>query len=139
MPTEEDAGFTFVDKRHTSAAGPDSAEAAAPESSSTKQEPSGSAQTGATGPLHKLTVRDRILMCLDILNQGAWIAMGALEDPATLERSTDFAAAKRAIDGVSALADLVRPELDPATQRELEALVSELKLEFVRRKSLSTS
>lgn len=138
MPTEEENGFTFVDKRHTSASASESAEAPASPTASREAAPTEAAETGPTGPLHKLTVRDRILMCLDILSQGAWIAMGVLEDPATHERTSDLAAAKRAIDGVAALAELVKPELDPATQRDVDALVSEMKLEYVRRKSVGS-
>lgn len=132
----EEEGFTFVDKRH--AASSDQADAG---SSHVEDRSAGSAEEaeefdepgmGPTGPLHRLTMRDRFLMCIDILNQGAWIAMGLVADPATQQIEKDLAGAREAIDAVAFLAERVQSQLDDSTRRELLGLVNDLRLNFVR-------
>ncbi len=85
--------------------------------------------------LPNLSMRDRLLMSIDILNQGAWIAMGFISNPATGAIEKDLDKARIAIDCVAFLASKVESELDESTQRELKALVSNLQVNFVQQKS----
>ena len=136
MQPEEQEGFTFVDKRHAPVS-----EENAPAPSDDYSGPAGSAGAereaedesfGPTGPLHRLTVRDRFLMCIDILHQGAWIGMGLVPDPATGQIEKDLAGARAAIDAVAFLAEHVENQIDEATRRELRDIVNDLRLNYVR-------
>src|SRR5689334_10534635 len=96
MADEEKEGFTFVDKRRTaeppleSTQSPDSGSPNPTtdsqddlQSASEPMDFGGSHDASGMPNLPKLDVRDRLLMCIDILNQGAWISLGLLSDPAT--------------------------------------------------------
>jgi hypothetical protein len=147
MPDEEESAFTFVDKRRVPQDQPDS-----PNSTMSNSEPAqaaasdvGGAQSAepsdpaehAGGPadhlgaMPRLNVRDRLLMCIDILNQGAWISLGLISDPTTGQVEKDLEQAKAAIDSVAFLSGKVEEELDEETQRELRNLVRDLQLNFV--------
>src|SRR4051794_4493955 len=103
MSDEDESGFTFVDKRRVPQDQPDS-----PISTTSNSEPAqataqlpddadlGAPPEGAGGPadhlgaMPRLNVRDRLLMCIDILNQGAWISLGLISDPATGKVEADL-------------------------------------------------
>ena len=94
------------------------------------------AQAPEEGPkLPSLSVRDRLLMSIDILHQGSWIAMGLVADPSTHEMKRDLEQARIAIDCVGYLASKVEPDLDDRTRRELKSLVSDLQINFVQQSS----
>lgn len=78
------------------------------------------------------SVQDRILMCIEILHQGAWIAMGLIANPVTGKIERDLAQARMAIDSVAFLAEKVEGDLDEATRREIKRVVSDLQMNFVR-------
>jgi hypothetical protein len=148
MSDEEQSGFTFVDKRRVPQDQPDS-----PNSMTSRPEPEQAAASrseessvdspaeSAGGPadhlgaMPRLNVRDRLLMCIDILNQGAWIALGLISDPTTGQVEKDLDQAKAAIDSVAYLASQVEQELDEETRRELRNLVRDLQLNFVEQSS----
>lgn len=137
--TEEESGFTFVDKRRV----PKEADGATPEDASTSPPPTADSSpetdtppdTSAAPPLPRLTVRDRLLMCIDILHQGAWISMGLVTDPATGKIEKDMAQAQIAIDCVAFLAGKVEGMLDEQTQRELKNLLSDLRINYVQQRN----
>jgi hypothetical protein len=131
MTPEEEDGFTFVDKRRGN---PDEPAAGAPETDqcdpeSPVTEPDDEPDTSQ---YHHLTGPDRMLMCVDILQQGAWIAMGLKSDPITHEVEADLAEARALIDCVEFLADKVRADLDGDTQRDLRNLVRDLQVNYVQ-------
>ncbi len=133
MQPEEEQGFTFVDKRGTTE--PEANSAEEPIEAAEQPEPDADeteVEAGPTGPRHRLTVRDRFLMCIDILHQGAWIGMGLVPDPATGQMERDLAGAREAIDAVVFLAERVKDQIDDSTQRELQNLVNDLRLNYVR-------
>ena len=141
MTDEEQSGFTFVDKRGVTQDPTDS-----PTSTTSGPEPAKGTTTleannardaaGAEhGAIPRLNVRDRLLMCIDILNQGAWISLGLISDPSTGQIEADLAQAKAAIDSVAFLAERVDSELDDQTRRELRNLVRDLQLNFVQQSS----
>jgi hypothetical protein len=137
--TEEESGFTFVDKRRV----PEDAGDVASEDASTSPSPNADSSaetdtpqdTSAAPPLPRLTVRDRLLMCIDILHQGAWISMGLVTDPATGKIEKDMAQAQIAIDSVAFLADKVEEMLDEQTRRELKNLLSDLRINYVQQRN----
>lgn len=89
------------------------------------------------GKMPNLSPRDRLLMSIDILSQGAWISMGFISNPGSGQIEKDLDKAKVAIDCVAFLAQKVESELDDSTQRELKSLVSNLQVNFVQLKSAS--
>ncbi|MGC8669264.1 MAG: DUF1844 domain-containing protein [Chthonomonadales bacterium] len=125
MTTEEPSGFEVVDKRHTRRE-ETPAEEPAPEVSTESAE----SQEGQQLP--PLTIQDRLLMCIDILHQGAWISLGLIADPSTGKVEKDLDAARRAIDAVAFLADQAEPLMDDGGRRELKRIVADLRLNYVR-------
>jgi len=127
MATEEPEGFEVVDKRHVRRDG---------DASPAEEAPPAADQDEGTGPneeqLPPLTVQDRLLMCIDILHQGAWISLGLVADPATGKVDKDLDAARRAIDAVAFLAEQAEPLLEDAGRRELKRIVADLRLNYVR-------
>lgn len=69
----------------------------------------------------------------------AWIKMGLWKDPITGEIQTDLRQAKIAIDCVAALAEVLKPHLEEAQQREIERLLTDLRLNFVQRSAEAPS
>jgi len=152
MTAEEESGFTFVDKRRvsrdpqdptagtqdTGAPSPDAATETAAEQAGDSTLPPMTEEdmaAHASGTIPRLSVRDRLLMSIDILNQGAWISLGLVSDPATGQIERDLAQAKTAIDSVAFLAGKVEGDLDEETRRELRNLVRDLQLNYVQQTS----
>jgi hypothetical protein len=136
MTSEEDASFTFVDKRRVSQNGETDSSDALQSGQDAEQTASPEADTASASAfpteLPRLSVRDRLLMCIDILHQGAWISMGLVADPATGQVAKNMADARTAIDCVEFLAEKVQGELDEATRRELKNLLTDLRINFVQ-------
>lgn len=133
---EEESGFTFVDKRR-SEDGKEQAAAAPAEETAPAATLETEIQTEGFDEqsLPHLSVRDRLLMCIDILNQGAWIALGLLSDPSTGKIEKDLSQAKVAIDCLRLLAEKVEADLDDVTRRELKTLLNDLQVNFVQQSS----
>ncbi len=83
-------------------------------------------------PVDVVTV---VLWMVQELQAQAWIKMGLWKDPVTDQLVTDLAQAKIAIDGVAALVEVVRPHLSDEQRREMERLLTDLRLNFVQRSS----
>lgn len=133
MPEEEE-GFSFVDKRGAAA---DAADSAPTAGVGDNPEPPEDAE--AEGDHPRLAARDRLLMCIDILHQGAWIALGLVTDPVTSKVEQDLNEARLQIDSVSDLVDKVIPLVDESIQRDLRALVSTLRVNFVNQSRRQSS
>ena len=131
---EEDAGFTFVDKRRTQAETPPmSAEETPPEGAAEAPE---SEQDFEAQP--SPSTYDLIGYCLNLLTSQAWQKLGLLADPQTGEAKPDLVEAKVAIDVIGDLA--AKLESAPDTQvpadmrRELRTLLNDLRLNYVARR-----
>lgn len=160
MSDEEQSGFTFTDKRRVSQEPAEPSDSPSSTTSGTEPAQSSSAQetdvtrpaaqssqpaesgefdaantTDHLGAMPRLNVRDRLLMCIDILNQGSWISLGLISDPATGSIERDLGQAKTAIDCVAFLSEKIEPELDDETRRELRNLVRDLQLNYVQQSS----
>jgi hypothetical protein len=124
---EEESGFSFVDRRHAAPETPPAEPAGAP------AEPGFSSEADdENGSLPALQFRDRLLMCIDVLHQGAWIDLGLVANPATGLVAKRIDDARAAIDAVSFLAEKAMVLVDEATQKEIRGLVTDLRLNFVR-------
>jgi hypothetical protein len=127
---EQGEGFVFVDKRGTAGDG-----ARAPVADDGRAGAEFAPTEGFDedpGEEHpRLAARDRLLMCLDILHQGAWIAMGLVADPVTQEVEKDLDEARILIDSAAELATRVEPMVDDSIRRELRTMVANLRMNFV--------
>ncbi|MEJ5251017.1 MAG: DUF1844 domain-containing protein [Chthonomonadetes bacterium] len=79
------------------------------------------------------------LWLVDEMQAQAWIKMGLWKDPITGEIQTDLRQAKIAIDCVAALAEVLKPHLAEAQRRDLERLLTDLRLNFVQRSAEAPS
>lgn len=80
-------------------------------------------------------VKALVATCLSLLAAKAWEAMGLVPSPATKKVERNLDDAQLAIDAAAALADLVRPRLPDSERREIETLITNLRLNFVEQKS----
>ena len=69
---------------------------------------------------------------IGLLGAHAWQWMGLVKNPATGQIEKDMAQAKVAIDSISALINQLEGKVDPAEQRELRGMLSDLQVNFVR-------
>ena len=76
-----------------------------------------------------------VATCMSLLAGKAWEAMGLVPDPSTKKVERRLDDAQLAIDAAAALADLVRPRLPDNERREVETLITNLRLNFVEQKS----
>jgi hypothetical protein len=64
--------------------------------------------------------------------------MGLIPNPKTKQLEKDFDDAQLAIDAAAALAELLRPRVPDSDRREIETLVTNLRLNFVEQKRKAT-
>lgn len=130
---EEEAGFTFVDKRRTQAAAPAEAAVTVTEPEAVKADGVEMDEEDMAGVMP--TTYDLIGYCINLLSSQAWQKLGLLADPQTGEAEPDLADAKVAIDTVGDLA--ARLETAPETiisadmRRDLHTLLNDLRLNYV--------
>lgn len=67
------------------------------------------------------------------LQAQAWIKLGLWKDPVSGELRTELPQAKIAIDCVAALAEVLKPHITDSQRRDLERLLTDLRLNFVQR------
>lgn len=140
---EEEAGFTFVDKRRTAAEAPSEpvTEAGSVAGAAETVEVGGEAEGDepATGAVP--STYDLIGYCINLLSSQAWQNLGLLADPQTGEAQQNLAEAKVAIDAVSDLAARLEsaPEsVIPADmRRDLRTLLNDLRLNYVSQRGPS--
>lgn len=86
-------------------------------------------------PLGALGTRDLLLSFLGVLASKAWEGMGLIPNPATNKIQQDLAGARMAIDAYAALFEVVRAHVEDQPRREMEALLTTLRLNFVEKSS----
>jgi hypothetical protein len=152
MSDEAENDFTFVDRRRvdesaeeTDTEGPgvtpgESSPAGPTDGTAGSASASAERDTATSSPfkLPHLSATDRILMCINWLHEGAWIALGLVQDPATEKIEQDLEGARAAIDCIAHLVGKVETKVDEATSRELKNLVRDLQLNFVQQQSRAT-
>jgi len=126
---EEEEHFEFVDKRRTA----QSQDARGGEYERAQQEPQsgGKPQPEETQEHPRLAAMDRLFMCLDILQQGAWIALGLVTDPVTNKVERNLEEAQQLIDAVAAICEVLDPAVEEPVRRDLRNLVANLRLNYV--------
>jgi hypothetical protein len=87
------------------------------------------------GPESLPDAKGLLATCISLFAAKAWEAMGLTPNPATKQNSRQLDDAQIAIDAASALADLLRPHTSDTERREIEVLLTNLRLNFVEQKS----
>jgi len=140
---EEEAGFTFVDKRRSQ---PEAPAAPAPEPIAaqaavdlTDLEDADLDEQLAEGVAP--STYDLIGYCINLLSSQAWQKLGLLADPQTGEAAPDLDDAKVAIDAVGDLAARLEtaPEavISADMRRDLRTLLNDLRLNYVSQRGPS--
>ncbi len=83
-------------------------------------------------PLH---APDLLRWCISLLATSAWQAMGLIPDPATNKVERNLDDARLAIDATTQLVELLKPRLDDKQRRELDTLLTDLRMNFVQQQT----
>lgn len=75
---------------------------------------------------------------MNLLAAKAWETMGLVPNPATKQVERKLDEAQLAIDAAAALAEVLRPRVGDADRRDIETLVTNLRLNFVEQKNKTT-
>jgi hypothetical protein len=134
MP-EEEAGFTFVDKRRNVPQAMPEETPAADLASANFVEPVEEEEVVSDELSAAPTTYDLIGYCINLLASQAWQKLGLLADPQTGEAQPDLVEAKVAIDIVGDLAARLENAPESAVpadlRRDLRTLVNDLRLNYV--------
>lgn len=98
------------------------------------------AETQAEKPSEQIPAVDAygvLRLCIGLLSAQAWQCLGLVADPASGEAKKDLEQARLCIDSVAALVERLSPGVELAERRELENLVSNLRLNFVTQSQAS--
>lgn len=82
-----------------------------------------------------LRAPDLVRWCVSLLATSAWQAMGLIADPSTQRVERNLDDARLAIDATAALLEHLRPRLGDAERRELDTLLTNLRLNFVEQQT----
>ena len=128
-------GFRTVDKRHSAQEEPEE-QREAEQAEPVPEEPVGEEEAEPAAPgiaLGELDVYDTLRFTIGLLAQQAWIMMGVQLAPGALELKDDLVQAKVAIDSLEFIIAELAPQLDERDQFELNSLLSNLRINYVKR------
>jgi hypothetical protein len=136
MAESEDKGYEVIDKRKVRL-GEDGEVHTEPESEAAEAQPEEQVEEPQAGQeeipkLPPVDVHALVKSFIGILGAHAWQWMGLVRNPVTGEVEKDLAQAKVAIDAISALAGQIDSKLDERERGELQAMVSDLRINFVQ-------
>ncbi len=101
------------------------------------EEPRETQPEGGAGPravpLGTLATHDLLVALLGLLVEKAWAGMGLIADPASGKIQKNLDDARTAIDAYAAILDVVRVKLDDAPRREMDTVLTTLRLNFVEK------
>lgn len=124
------------DSQPAAGASPRAPEPPPAEPSRTPEEPqaAGAPQEAAARPA-EVDATALVLTCISLLGQKAWAALGLVPDPASGKIERRLEDARLAIDAAAALVEVVRERVSAADRRELETLLTNLRLNYVEQRS----
>jgi hypothetical protein len=146
----EERGFEIIDKRggnsESKAENEPAPEPATAAQAQTGAGPGGSApppetdQPGegpeadddAEGPLPDMDAMGVVSLCVNMLHEVAWVKLGLIPSPITQKIERDLTQARLAIDCAADLARHLDPHVDATTRRDLQNLISTLRMNFVQ-------
>ncbi|MBP6963086.1 MAG: DUF1844 domain-containing protein [Armatimonadetes bacterium] len=142
--SEEEKGYEVIDKRRVRADAPDSdGPAPEPPDESPEIETFAEASCDETveseGPSEEtppamppIDVYTLLMSFIGMLGAQAWQWMGLVTDPSTGKIEKDLVQAKVAIDSIAALATQLDGKISDADSKELQSMLSDLRINFVR-------
>ncbi|MFM9873267.1 MAG: DUF1844 domain-containing protein [Fimbriimonadaceae bacterium] len=80
-----------------------------------------------------IDVNQVIMVMIDQMAGIAWQKLGLQNDFITGKLEKDLSQAKTAVDCVSKLADFILPQLDDNDKRQIQTLISNLKVNYVQK------
>lgn len=132
--SEEEKGFEVVDKRKVTM--DENGEVhTRPEAEEPQPELTEEQIAEELKNLPPVDVYSMLKYFIGMLNAQAWQWLGLVKSPITGNVEKDLTQAKVAIDAISALIGQMQGKLSPAEQKELEALLSDLRINFVQQSS----
>jgi len=132
---EQEPSFQKVDKRHSAEeesepADQQETEAEAPAAQPVDQE---TEEAAPQVPLQALDIYDMLRFVVSLLTQQAWVSLGIQKAPGAEEVEQDLPQAKVAIDTLEFVIDKLAPDLDPQERAELDSVLSNLQINYVKR------
>lgn len=86
-------------------------------------------------PMPPTDVYNLLRSFISILGINTWQWIGLIKNPTTGELNKDMAQAKIAIDTVAFMVSQLDPKLDANERREIQAMLSDLRMNFVQQSS----
>jgi hypothetical protein len=145
----EEHEFEVIDKRGTRAEGEAAAEATSAQSEAGAAGSSAKAGGGITeeelraameeaglsagGEMPELNVPGALRFCIETLQGLAWIKMGLVAAPGSGKIEKDLPQAKVAIDAIGDLVVRLDPFADESERREMQTVLSNLRINFVQK------
>ena len=105
----------------------------APEEHAEHAEHPGEPEAERPATLADLDIYDTLRFMIGILNQAAWMHLGLVVPPGATEPRTDLGQARVAIDALEALAGLLRADSASDEQREMESVLANLRINYVKK------
>ena len=84
-------------------------------------------------PLHALPTHDLLVWMLSVLAAKAWEGMGLIANPLTNKVEKNMEEARLAIDAYAAAFEVVRVRVEERPRRDMETLLTTLRLNFVEK------
>jgi hypothetical protein len=148
----EEREYEVVDKRRVSADAPPAADTAADgapaeEQATAESEVAGAPETGSgpaeagaeldagmgpEGAMPEMDAVGLVSLCISMLHEVAWVKLGLVPSPMTQKIEKDLAQARLAIDCAADLVRQLESQVDPNTRRDLQNLISTLRMNFVQ-------
>lgn len=89
------------------------------------------------GAIPDVRVADILQMGVQLLSEKAWVSLGLVASPATGKVEQDLREARRAIDAAADLIRHLEADASPVEKRELQNLLQDLRINFLRQSSAS--
>ena len=129
----EEPGFRVTDRRRAGREEPRDVGQAATAPGTPGPEPAGHAEDEAReADIRLLSVPDLVRVLISELYARAWVHMGLVVNPATNLLAVDLPQARLAIDCIGSLAEHLGSFAEESERRELELMLTDLRVNFVR-------
>ena len=128
---EEEKEFEVVDKRKVKMDDEGNATAEPEEPKAEQEEP----EFAGYPPIDVYGI---LKSFIGLLGAHAWQWLGLVKSPATGKIEQDLAQAKIAIDSISLMAGQLEGKLDASEQREIQAMLADLRMNFVQQSAKSS-
>ena len=132
---EQEPSFQKVDKRHSAEQEPECGDEQETKAEAAAQQPvdQEEPEMAQEVPLQALDVYDTLRFMVSLLIQQAWISLGIQKAPGAEEVEQDLPQAKVAIDTLEFVIDKLAPDLEPQERAELDSVLSNLQINYVKR------